>query len=56
VGPIKYKKFNKNKVKIGKKSKKKEKNKNSAMKKIEPGKPKKTKLFKSIIKNNFGHK
>jgi hypothetical protein len=41
---------------MGKKSKKKEKNKNSATKKIEPGKPKKTRVFSSIIRNSFGHK
>ena len=56
VGPIKYKNDNKNKANIGKKSKKKEKNRNSATKKIEPGKPRNTKVFKSIVKNNLGHK
>jgi hypothetical protein len=35
---------------------KNEKNKNSATKNIDPGKPKKTKLFRSILKNSFGHK
>lgn len=42
--------------KIGNTSKKKVKNKNSAIKKIEPGKPKKIKQFNKIVKNNFGHK
>jgi hypothetical protein len=56
VGPIKYKKFNKNKAIKGNKSKKKLKNRNSAMKKIEPGKPKNISVFTSIIKNSFGHK
>jgi hypothetical protein len=41
---------------IGKISKKKLKKRNSAIKKIEPGKPKKTKQFNRLIKNNFGHK
>jgi len=35
---------------------KKEKNKNSATKKIDPGKPKNTKVFSNIDRNNFGHK
>jgi len=56
VGPIRYKNEIKNKAKIGKKSRKKEKNKNSATKKIDPGKPKKTKVFKSIDKKSLGHK
>ena len=41
---------------MGNKSKKKLKNKNSATKKIEPGKPKKIKVFNSIARNNFGHR
>ena len=41
---------------MGKKSKKNEKKRNSAIKNIDPGKPKKTKVFNSIIRNNFGHK
>jgi hypothetical protein len=41
---------------MGKKSIKNEKNKNSATKNIDPGKPRKTKLFNNIAKNNFGHK
>lgn len=40
----------------GNKSKKKLKNKNSAIKKMEPGKPKKIKQFTKLIKNNLGHK
>jgi hypothetical protein len=56
VGPKRYNKIIKNKVKNGNKSKKKLKNKNSAMKKIEPGNPKKIKQFIRQIKNNLGHK
>jgi len=37
-------------------SKKKVKNKNSAIKKIEPGNPKKIKQFIKEAKNNFGHR
>ena len=40
----------------GKRSKKKEKNKNSDTKNIDPGNPKKIRLFISVIKNNLGHK
>lgn len=54
MGPIKYKKTSNNIDNIGNKSKKKLKNKNSAIKNIEPGKPKKIKLFNKINKNNFG--
>ena len=43
-------------VRSGKRSKKKEKNRNSDTKKIDPGNPKKIKLFNNVIKNNFGHK
>jgi hypothetical protein len=56
VGPIKYKKDIRKNANIGKKSKKNEKNKNSATKNIEPGKPKNTKVFKSIERKSFGHK
>ena len=56
VGPIKYKKKSKKKDRTGNKSKKKEKNKNSETKKIDPGKPKKIKVFSSMAKNNLGHK
>jgi hypothetical protein len=41
---------------MGKKSKKKEKKRNSATKNIDPGKPKKTKVFSNILKNSLGHK
>lgn len=56
VGPIKYKNVIKKRANIGKKSKKKEKNKNSATKNIEPGKPKKTKVFNNIAKKSLGHR
>jgi len=56
VGPSKYKKGSKNTHKKGNKSNKKLKNKTSAMKKIEPGKPKKTKQFTKLSRNSFGHK
>jgi hypothetical protein len=56
VGPNKYNKINKKKVNNGNKSKKKLKNKNSAIKKIDPGKPKKIKQLINEIKNNLGHK
>ena len=41
---------------LGKKSRKNEKNKNSATKKIEPGKPKNTKVFSNMDKKSLGHK
>ena len=56
IGPSKYKKSNKKTHKRGKRSKKKLKNKNSAIKKIDPGKPKKIKQFSKDIKNSLGHK
>jgi hypothetical protein len=56
VGPNKYNNIIKIIHKIGKISKKKLKNKNSAIKKIEPGNPKKTKQFNKLIKNSLGHK
>jgi hypothetical protein len=56
VGPIKYRKTSKNIASRGKRSKKNEKNKNSAMKNIEPGKPKKIKQFSSMAKNSLGHR
>jgi hypothetical protein len=40
----------------GNKSKKKLKNSISAIKKIEPGKPKKIRVFNNTAKNNLGHK
>lgn len=54
VGPNKYSNTIKNKAKRGKRSKKKLKNKNSAIKKIVPGNPKKTKELAKITKNNLG--
>jgi hypothetical protein len=56
VGPIKYNKIIKNKHKKGNKSKKKLKNKNSAIKKIDPGKPKKIRQFINVNKKSLGHK
>lgn len=56
VGVNKYNKINKNKDKIGNKSKKKVKNRNSAIKNIDPGKPKKINKFIKIIKKSLGHK
>jgi hypothetical protein len=56
VGAKRYKITNKKQHKTGNRSKKKLKNKNSAIKRIEPGKPKKTKELNKIIKNSFGHK
>lgn len=55
VGPNKYKNNNKNKDKTGNKSKKKVKNKNSEIKKIDPGNPKKIRVFKRIAKKSLGH-
>lgn len=43
-------------VKTGKRSKEKLKNKNSAIKKIDPGNPKKIRELAKITKNNLGHK
>ena len=55
VGPIRYKNTSR-KIDIkGNRSKKKEKNKNSDTKNIDPGNPKKIKLFSNAIKNNLGH-
>ena len=56
MGPSKYRKNSIKRVKSGNRSKKKLKNKNSETKKIEPGNPKKIKLFNSVMRNNFGHK
>lgn len=42
--------------KIGNKSNEKLKKRNSAIKKIDPGNPKKIKEFNKITKNNLGHK
>jgi len=56
VGANKYNRTIKNKVNAGNRSKKKLKNKNSAIKKIEPGNPKKIKQFIKATRNNLGHK
>lgn len=56
VGPKRYRRTNKNRDKMGKRSKKKLKKRNSAIKNIEPGKPKKIKQFIKLIKNSLGHK
>jgi len=56
VGPSKYNKTNKIKLIKGNRSKKKLKNKNSAIKKIDPGNPKKINKLIKLAKNNFGHK
>ena len=40
----------------GNKSKKNEKKRNSETKNIDPGNPRKIKLFNSAIRNNLGHK
>jgi F0F1-type ATP synthase gamma subunit len=56
VGPNRYSNIIKITHSIGKISKKKLKKRNSAIKKIEPGKPKKTKQFNKLIKKSFGHK
>ena len=55
VGANKYKNINKNSDISGNKSKKKVKNRNSETKKIDPGNPKKIRVFKSIARNNLGH-
>jgi len=39
----------------GNKSKKKLKNKNSETKNIEPGNPRKIRLFNNVIRKSFGH-
>lgn len=56
VGPSKYKSTNKNTERIGNKSKKKLKKRNSAIKNIEPGKPKNTKQFSKEARKSLGHK
>jgi len=56
VGAKKYNKTIRNKQSNGNKSKKKLKNKNSAIKNIDPGKPKKTRQLIKLNKNNLGHK
>ena len=54
VGPIKYRNTNKNVAPKGNRSRKKEKNNISETKKIDPGKPKKIKIFNNVTRNNFG--
>ena len=56
VGPSKYKKISKKRLQAGNKSKKKEKNKISDTKKIDPGNPKKSRIFSSVNKKSLGHK
>jgi hypothetical protein len=56
VGAHKYKIIISIKHKFGNKSKKKLKNNVSAIKNIDPGKPRKTNKFVKQIKNNLGHK
>lgn len=56
VGAQRYKIINKKTHKTGNKSKEKLKKRNSAIKKIEPGKPKKINELAKITKNNLGHK
>lgn len=56
VGPRKYKNTNKKTVPAGNRSRKNEKNRISETKKIDPGKPRNIKTFKSIHKNSLGHK
>jgi hypothetical protein len=55
VGPNKYRKTSRNIESKGNRSKKKLKNKNSDTKNIDPGKPKKIRLFNKVIKKSFGH-
>lgn len=56
VGTSKYKIISKKIDKTGKRSKEKLKKRNSAIKKIEPGKPKKIKELSSITKKSFGQR
>ena len=56
VGPRRYNKGIRSKHNKGNKSKKKLKNNISAINKIEPGKPRKTRQFIKLAKNNLGHK
>ena len=55
VGPSRYRNTSRKIDNNGKRSKKKLKNRNSETKKIDPGKPRKIKLFSKVINNNFGH-
>lgn len=54
-GPKKYKIKNRNVAKIGNKSQKKRKKRTSAIKKIEPGKPRKISKFRRATKKSLGH-
>lgn len=56
VGPIRYKKTSKKTAASGNKSRKKEKKRISETKKIDPGNPKKTSIFKRVTKNSLGHR
>ena len=56
VGAKKYSKGSKQSINKGYKSKKKLKKRNSAIKKMEPGKPKNTKQLIKLIKNSLGQK
>jgi hypothetical protein len=56
VGPNRYNRIIKNRQSSGKRSKKKLKKRNSAIKKIDPGKPKKTRQFTRLIRNNLGQR
>ena len=56
VGPNKYKKISRKTDNKGNKSTKNEKNKNSETKKMDPGKPKKIKVFSKAHKKSLGHK
>lgn len=56
VGVRRYKITTKKIARIGKRSKKKLKNKNSAMKKIEPGKPRKIKQLPKITRKSLGQR
>ena len=51
---MRYKNTRRNRAINGNRSKKNEKNKNSEIKNIDPGKPRKIKLFSKTIRNNFG--
>jgi hypothetical protein len=54
VGPNKYKNNNRNTAAPGNRSKKKEKNKTSETKNMDPGNPRKIKIFSSTNKNSLG--
>jgi hypothetical protein len=56
VGTRRYSNTSKKRDNRGNRSKKKLKNKNSAIKKIVPGNPKKTKQLINAIKNNLGQR